>query len=71
MVVFAIVVTLLAYIPLGAAMAVLSAFGILEESIRSLLTFGNRLQMGISLALWLLIGFAGSIVYAVWCRFRW
>lgn len=71
MLVFAVVVTLLAIVPVGAVVLVLSALDLLGEPIRWFLTFGDSLREGASLVLWLLIGFVASLAYAIWCRVAW
>ena len=62
----AAIVTTLAYIPVGALVAIL-AFGAFDVPLPSLLTFGGHIHIVAGLALWWGIVFLPAFVYAAVC----
>jgi hypothetical protein len=62
----AAIVTTLAYIPVGALVAIL-AFGAFDVPLQSLLTFGGQIHIAAGLALWWGIAYLPALLYAVIC----
>jgi len=62
----AAIVATLAYIPVGALVAIV-AFGAFDVPLRSLLTFGAQIHIGAGLALWWGIVYLPSLLYAAVC----
>jgi len=64
--VMAAIVATLAYLPVGALVAIV-AFGAFDVPLDSLLTFGGRIHIVAGLALWWGIVYLPSLVYAAVC----
>jgi hypothetical protein len=62
----AAIVTTLAYLPVGALVAIL-AFGAFDVPLHSLLTLGGRIHIGAGLALWWGIAYLPALLYAAVC----
>jgi hypothetical protein len=62
----AAIVTTLAYIPVGALVAIL-AFGAFDVPLHSLLTFGGQIHIVAGLALWWGIAYLPALLYAAVC----
>jgi len=62
----AAIVTTLAYIPVGALVALL-AFGAFDVPLHSLLTFGGQIHIVVGLALWWGIAYLPALLYAAAC----
>jgi hypothetical protein len=62
----AAIVATLAYIPVGALVAIL-AFGAFDVPLHSLLTFGGQIHVVAGLVLWWGIAYLPSLLYAVVC----
>ena len=62
----AAVVTTLAYVPVGALVALL-AFGAFDVPLHSLLTFGGQIHIVAGLALWWGIAYLPALLYAAIC----
>ena len=62
----AAIVTTLAYIPVGALVAIL-AFGAFDVPLHSLLTLGGQIHIVAGLALWWGIVFLPALLYAAVC----
>jgi hypothetical protein len=62
----AVIVTTLAYVPLGALVAIL-AFGAFDVPLHSLLTFGGQIHIVAGLVLWWGIAYLPALLYAAVC----
>ena len=62
----AAIVTTLAYIPVGALVALL-AYGAFDVPLHSLLTFGGKIHIVAGLALWWGIAYLPALLYAAAC----
>ncbi len=62
----AAIVTTLAFIPVGALVAIL-AFGAFDVPLHSLLTFGGQIHIVAGLALWWGIAYLPALLYAAIC----
>jgi hypothetical protein len=62
----AAIVTTLAYVPVGALVALL-AFGAFDVPLHSLLTFGGQIHIVAGLALWWGIAYLPALLYAAAC----
>ena len=62
----AAIVTTLAYLPVGALVAIL-AFGAFDIPLHSLLTFGGQVHIVAGLALWWGIAYLPALLYAAVC----
>ncbi len=62
----AAIVTTLAYLPIGALVALL-AFGAFDVPLPSLLTLGGQIHVGAGLALWWGIAYLPALLYAAVC----
>lgn len=62
----AAIVATLAYIPVGALVALL-AFGAFDVPLHSLLTFGGQIHVVAGLALWWCIAYLPALLYAAMC----
>jgi hypothetical protein len=62
----AAIVTTLAYVPLGALVAIL-AFGTFDVPLHSLLTFGGQIHIVAGLVLWWGIAYLPALLYAAVC----
>ena len=62
----AAIVTTLAYLPVGALVAIL-AFGAFDIPLHSLLTFGGQVHIVAGLALWWGIAYLPALLYATVC----
>jgi hypothetical protein len=62
----AAIVTTLAYIPVGALVAIL-AFGAFDVPLHSLLTFGGQIHIVAGLVLWWGIAYLPALLYAAVC----
>ena len=62
----AAIVATLAYIPVGALVAIL-AFGAFDVPLHSLLTLGGQIHIVAGLALWLGIAYLPALLYAAVC----
>ena len=62
----AAIVTTLAYLPVGALVALL-AFGAFDVPLRSLLSFGGQIHIVAGLALWWGIAYLPALLYAAVC----
>ena len=65
--VMAAIVTTLAYLPVGALVAIF-AFGAFDVPLHSLLTFGGRIYIVAGLALWWGIAYLPALLYAAVVR---
>jgi hypothetical protein len=62
----AAIVATLAYVPIGALVAIL-AFGAFDVPLHSLLTFGEQIHIVAGLALWWGIAYLPALLYAAVC----
>jgi hypothetical protein len=62
----AAIVTTLAYLPVGALVAIL-AFGAFDVPLHSLLTFGGQIHIVAGLVLWWGIAYLPALLYAAVC----
>jgi hypothetical protein len=62
----AAIVTTLAYLPVGALVALL-AFGAFDVPLHSLLTLGGEIHLVAGLALWWVIAYLPALLYAAVC----
>src|SRR6185295_3881601 len=62
----AAIVATLAYVPVGALVAIL-AFGAFDVPLHSLLTFGGQIHIVAGLALWWGIAYLPALLYAAAC----